>query len=434
MSINALLRSGLPLAPLQPLASQRFQPGAPSWVQSALPTDQLTLQTRPSPLPSVSFLLTLQDLRENQGFLKSGDRGESVKYIQQRLQHWGHELEADGIFGQQTAEAVQSFQRLQGLRVSALVGETELALLDKAPLTGPVPDSNSLSLDDLRQNRSYLQPGASGPVVQEIQTLLRAKGYALGLDGNYGPETTRAVRQFQQDHQIEANGFVGQTTLAALEKSASRNPELQAVRQGQVILQAGDKGDAVRSVQQRLMAWGYSGVSADGDYGPKTADAIRRFQRDHKLASNGRVGTSTLNALEQTPTATATGIRPSARGTRLGQVAEQVARRRKTVGWCYAGVADAVSRALGTSLWGKSAYMAANILARTPGFQEHKNIKAADLPKLPAGAIVVWGKTGPSPHGHISVSLGNGKEASDHVDVQRTQLRGHTNFRVFMPT
>ncbi|MBT6176540.1 MAG: peptidoglycan-binding protein [Deltaproteobacteria bacterium] len=53
---------------------------------------------------------------------------------------------------------------------------------------------------------------------------------------------------------------------------------------------------------------------------------------------------------------------------------------------------------------------------------------------LTPDGVVVWGRTGVSPHGHISIALGDGREASDHIDVQRTQLRGHTNVRVFMPS
>ena len=77
--------------------------------------------------------------------------------------------------------------------------------------------------------------------------------------------------------------------------------------------------------------------------------------------------------------------------------------------------------------------MAADQLARHPGFKEIR-VGASQLRDLPAGAVVVWGRTGVSPHGHISIALGDGREASDHVDVQRTQLRGHTNVRVFMPS
>jgi hypothetical protein len=86
----------------------------------------------------------------------------------------------------------------------------------------------------------------------------------------------------------------------------------------------------------------------------------------------------------------------------------------------------------GPALTGGSAYMAADQLARHSGFRE-VTVAADDLPSLPAGAVVVWGKTAKSPHGHISIADGKGNELSDHVERQRTQLRGHTNVRVFLP-
>jgi len=83
-------------------------------------------------------------------------------------------------------------------------------------------------------------------------------------------------------------------------------------------------------------------------------------------------------------------------------------------------------------LHGASAYMAADQLARSAKFREVQ-VPSRELGKLPAGAIVVWGKTGRSPHGHISVALGDGREASDHIARQKTSLRGYTNARVFLP-
>ena len=55
----------------------------------------------------------------------------------------------------------------------------------------------------------------------------------------------------------------------------------------------------------------------------------------------------------------------------------------------------------------------------------------SDLPKLPAGAIVVWDKGNGHEHGHISIATGDGKEASD---LMRNQITNYgTSFRVFMP-
>lgn len=118
--------------------------------------------------------------------------------------------------------------------------------------------------------------------------------------------------------------------------------------------------------------------------------------------------------------------------TRIGNSAESVANRLGTVGRCYAGVADALA-AQGVTVTGGSAYMAANQLAGMPNKFQEIQVSPSELKNLPRGAVVVWGKTGASPHGHISVALGDGREASDHIQTQMSSLRGATNYRVFLP-
>ena len=116
-------------------------------------------------------------------------------------------------------------------------------------------------------------------------------------------------------------------------------------------------------------------------------------------------------------------------GNRLADAAYREAMSRQTVGWCYAAVADAVERITGPFLWGSSAYMAADQLSNSSWFFE---VSVSDLRQLPAGAVVVWGK-GSSPHGHISVALGDGREASDHVTSQMLHHYGGAGARIFYP-
>lgn len=119
----------------------------------------------------------------------------------------------------------------------------------------------------------------------------------------------------------------------------------------------------------------------------------------------------------------------SATGKKLAQAAESTAKRMNSTGWCYKGVAESL-RSIGVTATGASAYMAADQLAKNPKMKEIQ-VSAKDLPKLPAGAVVVWNKSGAHPHGHISVALGNGKEASDHIQNQMTNYG--TSHRVFVP-
>ncbi len=123
----------------------------------------------------------------------------------------------------------------------------------------------------------------------------------------------------------------------------------------------------------------------------------------------------------------------STTGEALAHTAEQVANRMGTTGWCYRGAAESISQSMGVQLTGGSAYMAADQIAASGRFQEVE-VSPENLTQLPPGAVVVWAQTDASPHGHISIALGDGREASDHVQNQLTSLRGSTNYRVFVPT
>ena len=117
------------------------------------------------------------------------------------------------------------------------------------------------------------------------------------------------------------------------------------------------------------------------------------------------------------------------KGQRIADAAYREATRRGTVGWCYNAVADAIESVTGPFLWGGHAYQAADQLSSSSHFFE---VWGRDLRDLPEGAVVVWGK-GNSRSGHISVSLGNGQEASDHIASQMTYHYGGASSRVFLP-
>ena len=58
----------------------------------------------------------------------------------------------------------------------------------------------------------------------------------------------------------------------------------------------GDQGTEVAEIQGQLVRLGYD-VSADGDFGPATAEAVKGFQSSHGMAVDGQVGPSTYSAL-----------------------------------------------------------------------------------------------------------------------------------------
>lgn len=82
-----------------------------------------------------------------------------------------------------------------------------------------------------------LRKGMSGADVRQLQQELLHLNYQLpkyGADADYGSETERAVKQFQADHGLDADGIFGAQSLKALneELAASRAPEAEDVPEG----------------------------------------------------------------------------------------------------------------------------------------------------------------------------------------------------------
>lgn len=67
---------------------------------------------------------------------------------------------------------------------------------------------------------STLRVGSQGPEVERLQRMLHVQP----ADGDFGPKTAAAVREFQKSHGLVADGVVGPKTMAAIEKGGSTSP------------------------------------------------------------------------------------------------------------------------------------------------------------------------------------------------------------------
>jgi len=65
-------------------------------------------------------------------------------------------------------------------------------------------------------NTVVLRRGSFGDAVAELQELLRAKGFDLSIDSDFGPATELAVILFQKNSGLVVDGVVGQQTWQAL--------------------------------------------------------------------------------------------------------------------------------------------------------------------------------------------------------------------------
>ena len=87
----------------------------------------------------------------------------------------------------------------------------------------------------------------------------------------------------------------------------------------EVVVKRGDRGSAVRSIQQEL------GITADGVFGAQTERAVKRFQRRHELEADGIVGPLTRGALGLKPFSSRSVRRTSARSVRVPAILRRIA-------------------------------------------------------------------------------------------------------------
>lgn len=205
--------------------------------------------------------------------LKLGDRGDGVREAQSMLASAGHDPgPIDGIFGPRTENAVESFQAATALPVNGIVNQGTWDALVAA-----IPDV-------------LMERGDRGADVRSLQQLLKAAGFDPGpIDGIFGGLTENAVEAFQGANGLAVTGKVDGVTLDALSEAADSG----------LLLERGDRGESVRSLQEKLQSIGFSPGPIDGIFGGLTENAVRAFQRIYGLSGDGVVTQETLDKLDE---------------------------------------------------------------------------------------------------------------------------------------
>ncbi|MFP5308819.1 MAG: N-acetylmuramoyl-L-alanine amidase [Actinomycetes bacterium] len=140
-------------------------------------------------------------------------------------------------------------------------------------------------------------PGSVGPEVRDVQERLTALHGAApqGDDpGIFGDGTAAAVRVFQQQRGLVADGIVGHDTWSALVEAGWRLGDRLLFLTRPML-----RGDDVRDLQERLNRLGFDTGYTDGIYGPLTFDAVREFQLNTGLVVDGIAGSATVDALRR---------------------------------------------------------------------------------------------------------------------------------------
>jgi peptidoglycan hydrolase-like protein with peptidoglycan-binding domain len=137
--------------------------------------------------------------------VRRNDKAHPVPTLQHLLRAQGHVVVVDGEFGPRTDGAVRSFQQEKHLVVDGVVG----------PVTWPA------LVIEVRQ-------GSTGEAVRGVQEEFQYRNLsddpsrAPAVDGEFGPQTDAAVRNWQQflhssdDPAMAVDGIVGPKTWRSL--------------------------------------------------------------------------------------------------------------------------------------------------------------------------------------------------------------------------
>ena len=193
----------------------------------------------------------------------------------------------------------------------------------KASKTSTV--ANEEKIEALGDPPGAMRIGDNNSDVKKLQKALKILGYYDGdIDGDYGKGTTAAVKAYQEDHKLEADGVAGRSTVKSIFgscASTSMNAELNGSSSGKRSTsntstskyktvdsiagigsapsptKEGSSGTDVVKLQQALEYLGYYDGAIDGDYGSGTVAAVKKFQTKRGLKADGVAGVGTLKVI-----------------------------------------------------------------------------------------------------------------------------------------
>lgn len=183
-------------------------------------------------------------------------------------------------------------------------------IVRRQPMSDPVP---------------CICPAHGSEFVRWVQSSLnRVSGSRLPVNGVMNRATRTALRRFQEQQGLPADGIAGPGAEKALldalggsarDDAASTTKPTDATESAvdselfeygaeeletslaRPMLRRGSRGAPVIELQKRLSALGFNSGAADGIFGSRTESAVRAFQRSQRITVDGIVGPQTWSRL-----------------------------------------------------------------------------------------------------------------------------------------
>lgn len=149
-----------------------------------------------------------QEAAQAQAITKSDLKPTDVRKVQSALNEAGYNAgTVDGVWGAATTRALRDFQKGKGLEV-----------------TGTLDEGSVLALGFTRDEFFEAAPQAAlRPAdIRQVQEALNKEGFRVSpVDGQWGPATQSALRDFQQARGLQPSGKLDRETVLALGLSVS---------------------------------------------------------------------------------------------------------------------------------------------------------------------------------------------------------------------
>ena len=128
-----------------------------------------------------------------------------------------------------------------------------------------------------------------------LQIILKNYGYYESkIDGDFGPASKKALKEFQNSNDLISDGILGNNTCNALINKQSivrKTSNTNSISNSQ--------STVIFNAQNKLTELGLYSGNIDGINGTQTKNAVKNFQNKAGLTPDGVIGPLTLSALEK---------------------------------------------------------------------------------------------------------------------------------------
>ena len=216
------------------------------------------------------------------------------------------------------SKALQTLREGESLEILSADGEwykvtygrfTGYVMKKYINMTENAPSSQEKAIAALGDAPAASRKGDTGSDVKKLQRALKIVGvYDGALDGSFGDSTEEAVKAFQKNNRLSADGVAGSATIKELFGQEAPKPSednngmegissIEDIGDAPATSEKGDSGSKVKKLQQALKLKGYYSGAIDGDFGESTEAAVMSFQKAKGMSRDGVAGKTTIYIL-----------------------------------------------------------------------------------------------------------------------------------------